>query len=187
MWLMATNHHVVAGKSRAIAIQRNGDGGNEIVRDIKGFVACDPRADLVLLALAEDWPAGPLPLVSAKVPMGTGVFAVGSPHGLAGTITRGIVSGARTAAELDLSALAPRTAMVQTDAFFTHGSSGGPLCDDRGKVVGITACGRLYGQPESSDERGVFRFAIATEELRRLLEASGDQVLPLAELPRIDD
>jgi S1-C subfamily serine protease len=182
--LMVTNYHVVERASQAVAIQRRPDGSEGIRRVVQGFVACDPRADLVLLALAEDWPGKPLPLAPATTAPGTSVFAVGSPHGLVGTVTRGIVSGMRKAGELDSDDLAPRTALVQTDAFFSRGSSGGPLCDEQGRVVGITAFGVTFRDGVRSSDNDVFRFAIAAEEVGGLIQRRAPKVRPLSQLPR---
>jgi len=56
------------------------------------------------------------------------VVAIGSPLGLANTVTRGIVSGQRTLNNIKL---------VQTDAAINPGNSGGPLLDRRGRVLGV--------------------------------------------------
>lgn len=182
--LMVTNYHVIERASKAVAIQRRPDGSEGIRREVQGFVACKPRADLVLLALVEDWPGKPLALAAATTAPGTNVFAVGSPHGLVGTVTRGIVSGMRRAGELESDDLAPRTALVQTDAFFSRGSSGGPLCNEKGEVVGITAFGVTFQDGGKSSDRDVFRFAIAAEEVRELIQRRDPTVRPLSQLPR---
>lgn len=182
--LMVTNYHVIERASKAVAIQRRPDGSEGIRRAVQGFVACEPRADLVLLALAEDWPGKPLPLAPATATPGTSVFAVGSPHGLVGTVTRGIVSGMRRAGELERDDLAPRTALVQTDTFFSRGSSGGPLCNERGEVVGITAFGVTFRDGGKSSDHDVFRFAIAAEEVGELIQRRSPTVRPLSQLPR---
>lgn len=182
--LMVTNYHVIERASQAVAIQRRPDGSVGVRREVKGFVACEPRADLVLLALAEDWPGKPLPLAPATTAPGTNVFAVGSPHGLFGTVTRGIVSGIRKAGELESEDLAPRTALVQTDTFFSRGSSGGPLCDEQGRVVGITAFGVTFREGGGSSDNDVFRFAIAAEEVGELIQRYAPKVRPLSQLPR---
>lgn len=181
--LMVTNFHVISKTSRAIAIQRKPDGSDGIRRMVQGFVACEPLADLVLLALAEEWPSEPLVLAPPPTQPGTDVFAIGSPHGLGGTVTRGIVSSMRKAGELHLDQLAPRTVLVQTDAFFSHGSSGGPLCDSKGRVVGVTAFGIPYENGRIVSDNDIFRFAIAAEEVRQLIQRREKTVRPLAQLP----
>jgi len=69
--------------------------------------------------------------VTNKQPdIGEDVFAITNPRGLENTLSRGIVSGYRSGYNL-----------IQTTAEITHGSSGGPLLNMRGEVVGITTMG----------------------------------------------
>lgn len=179
---VATNLHVVAGTLRGTAHRKCDENDDWLEIDIKGFVACDPRKDLVILALEKDWPADPL-LLSGDAPrLGEDVFAIGAPKGLTETITRGIVSQVRSAADVGYESLSPSTKIIQTDAFFTNGSSGGPLCSAEGKVIGITSFG--LQQDEQSAE---FHFAIAAEELAVLLGKASNFPRPLTELPPARD
>lgn len=182
--LMVTNYHVIARAAHAVAVQRRPDGSAGITRVVKGFVACEPRSDLVLLALAEEWPGTPLTLSPSKSAVGQSVFAVGSPHGLIGTVTRGIVCGLRKAGELEHDRLSPGVSLVQTDAFFSQGSSGGPLCDEQGRVVGVTAFGCSFADDDKAVRDDVFRFAIAVDEIRQLIASRTTTVKPLSQLPR---
>src|SRR5919204_3090 len=74
---------------------------------------------------------------SSKVEVGDGVVAIGSPFGLAETVTSGIVSA------LHRTMTSPNNFTIdnaiQTDAAINHGNSGGPLLDDQGQVVGVAA------------------------------------------------
>jgi len=177
-WL-ATNHHVVAGAKRAAAFRKQDGADEPITIKVEGFVACDPRADLVILALEKDWPAEPLRLSSKKPRLGDDVFAVGTPKGLTETVTKGIISQLRSAADLGQENFAPTTKIIQTDTFITHGSSGGPLCATSGHVMGINTFG-LKTDTGKED----FNFAVSVEELSRLLQKAGGRIRPLAELPR---
>ena len=177
-WL-ATNHHVVAGAKRAAAFRKQDGADEPITIEVEGFVACDPTADLVILALEKDWPAEPLRLSSKKPRLGDDVFAVGTPKGLTETVTKGIISQLRSAHDLKQKDLAPTTKIIQTDAFMTHGSSGGPLCAIRGQVMGINTF--VHKSDSDSVE---FHFAVSVEELSRLLRKAGGRIQPLAELPR---
>lgn len=177
-WLV-TNHHVVAGAKRAAAFRKQDGADEPITIEVEGFVACDPRADLVILALEKDWPAEPLRLSSKKPRLGDDVFAVGTPKGLTETITKGIISQLRSAADLGQENMAPTTKIIQTDAFMTHGSSGGPLCAMSGEVMGINTF--VHKGDSDSVE---FHFAVSVEELSRLLQKAGGRIRPLAELPR---
>lgn len=174
-WLV-TNHHVVAGCSQATAMRKRDAGSKWIEVGVEGFVACDPRVDLVILALSQDWPEEPLTLATGKPRLGEDVFAIGTPEGLPETVTRGIVSQVRSAADLQ-SKLAPATPIIQTDAFFTFGSSGGPLCAANGKVMGINTFGC------KTDSGSVFRFAVSAEALAPLIQKASGPPRPLAELP----
>jgi serine protease Do len=177
-WL-ATNHHVVAGAKRAAAFRKQDGADEPITIEVAGFVACDPRVDLVILALDKDWPAEPLRLSSKKPRLGDDVFAVGTPKGLTETVTKGIISQLRSAHDLGQKNLAPAAKIIQTDAFMTHGSSGGPLCAISGQVMGINTFVH-----KSDGDSVVFHFAVSVEELSRLLEKAGGRIRPLAELPR---
>ena len=80
----------------------------------------------------------PLPLCYASYPLaGQDVVALGSPRGLANTVTRGIVSAVRKSGN-DLKESAPvGSTLIQTDASVNPGNSGGPLVNKNGEVVGI--------------------------------------------------
>ena len=177
-WL-ATNHHVVAGAKKAAAFRKLDGADEPITIKVEGFVACDPRADLVILALEKDWPAEPLRLSGKRPRLGDDVFAVGTPKGLTETVTKGIISQLRSAADLGQKNFAPTTKIIQTDAFMTHGSSGGPLCSTSGQVMGINTFGLKTGTDKEE-----FHFAVSVEELSRLLQKAGGRIRPLAELPR---
>ena len=65
---------------------------------------------------------------SSKVEVGIDVVAMGSPLGLEGSVTRGILSAVRRMGDLTF---------LQTDAAISPGNSGGPLLTDDGQVIGI--------------------------------------------------
>lgn len=100
-------------------------------------VGLDTASDLALLSVrGQGWrPGTGLVLAPDDVlAVGDPVTAIGHPLGLEGTVTRGIVS----ALERSLP-LADRIGFIQTDAVLQPGSSGGPLLDGRGRVVGVNA------------------------------------------------
>jgi len=66
--------------------------------------------------------------------VGDSVVAVGNPLGLTDSVSAGVVSGLNRSAKTDTG---PRTGLIQFDAAVNPGSSGGPLLDSRGMVVGI--------------------------------------------------
>ncbi len=157
--LIATNCHVVAGASRARA--------KFVLRavkdyDIAGVVALDETADLCVLWAGvtrldlADLNVGPgglgLPLGNeGLIGVGDTVYVVSNPRGLEGTFSQGIVSGFRQEASGRL---------IQITAPISPGSSGGPVLDARGTVIGVepgapTSGGR--SQPSRRTPRQHFR------------------------------
>ena len=118
-----TNSHVVAGQ-RFVRVRLA--TGRELVGEV---LKQDTGRDVALIR-TEGKGFIPLALYSGEVNVGAEVTAIGSPLGeaLSGTVTRGIVSGYRT--------LNSRR-YIQSDVSILPGSSGGPLLDSDGRVVGI--------------------------------------------------
>lgn len=163
---IVTNQHVVAGASE-ISVQFS----NGVVRDAD-VVGTDPSTDLAVVEV--DAPASLLrPLVladSSAVEVGDEVYALGSPFGLEGSFTSGIVSA------LHREMTAPNnyviTDTIQTDAAINHGNSGGPLLDGRGRVIGVNA--QIESESGGSDGVG---FAIPSNtvgSIVRQLVSSGE-------------
>ena len=132
-----TNNHVVAG-AQTIRVTFN-DGTSEDGR----VVGTDPASDLAVVRVGKTGlPAATLG-VSANVKVGDQVLAVGSPLGLSGTVTAGIVSAlnrpVNTTAQGGFNDPAVATVIdaIQTDAAINPGNSGGALVDLAGQVIGI--------------------------------------------------
>ncbi|MDF5757024.1 trypsin-like peptidase domain-containing protein, partial [Spongiactinospora sp. TRM90649] len=124
-----TNEHVVSGRSRVTVVF--GDGRRAPAR----VVGSDAGNDLAVLAV--DGTTGLTPAVlgrSADVAVGDQVLAVGSPLGLSGTVTSGIVSAVDRRVPFGAGG---ETTAVQTDASINPGNSGGPLVNARGEVIGV--------------------------------------------------
>jgi S1-C subfamily serine protease len=132
-YLVLTNNHVVAeARSNQITINL-ADG--RIFHPSR--VLADPESDVALLALdkAEKLPTAALgDSDSARV--GQWVLAVGSPFGLNQTVTHGIIS-ARERGQVSLGSTIRIKDFLQTDAAINPGSSGGPLVNLEGKVIGV--------------------------------------------------
>ena len=139
-----TNNHVVANGRRLAVVLST---GRRLQAEIVGT---DPANDLAVLRV-RGLPSGvrPLPLgESADVRVGDNVLAVGSPLGLAGTVTAGIISAVDR--EVELGGAGQEIRALQTDASINPGNSGGPLVDLKGRVVGVnTAIATLGGQERS--------------------------------------
>ena len=129
---IVTNYHVVQGAtSISVAFPDGSKYGAKVV-------GTDPSSDLAVVKVnAPSSKLHPLKLGdSGALQVGDGVVAIGSPFGLEGTVTTGIVS----ALNRDISATNNFTisGAIQTDAAINHGNSGGPLLNMAGEVVGIT-------------------------------------------------
>ncbi|MBM3274254.1 MAG: trypsin-like peptidase domain-containing protein, partial [Candidatus Sericytochromatia bacterium] len=124
--LIATNHHVVRGKSELTVLFSDG-------RRLKGVVrASDGVTDVALVKVkGNGFPVLRL-ADSDRIQPGDWVMAVGSPLGLRKTVTAGIISA--TGREFSE---AERMNYLQTDAAINPGNSGGPLIDLDGEVVGM--------------------------------------------------
>ncbi|HEY6596094.1 MAG TPA: trypsin-like peptidase domain-containing protein [Asanoa sp.] len=123
-----TNNHVVEGAAGQITVQLS--DGRKVDADV---LKTDSSHDLALLQLkgVSELTAATLG-DSSTLQVGDTVLAFGSPLGLTGTVTSGIVS----ALNRDASDLG-QTGLIQTDAPINSGNSGGPLVDTAGRVVGI--------------------------------------------------
>jgi putative serine protease PepD len=128
-----TNQHVVTGASSVRVTFWNGKTYSARV------VGTDPSTDLAVLDVnAPSSVLNPLTLGdSDKVQIGDNVVAIGSPFGLAETVTAGIVSA------LHREMTSPNNFSIddsiQTDAAINHGNSGGPLLNAQGHVIGVNA------------------------------------------------
>lgn len=131
--VIATNLHVIRGASNGYA-KLVGEGKKY---DIEGTVGIDIRRDLALLKVSGGLAAS-LPLGDSKsVAVGDQVYVVGNPQGLEGTFSQGIVSGIRTIGEDKL---------LQITAPISPGSSGGPVLNTRGEVIGVAVATFKGGQ-----------------------------------------
>ena len=159
-----TNHHVIEG-ARSVQVRFEGQR-SPVDADVIGD---DPSTDLALLRVEpKDVKSGlhPLPLGSSNdLRVGEPALALGSPFGLAGTVTTGIVSA------LDRDIPAPNNftidGVVQTDAAINPGNSGGPLLDGSGEVIGVNAQIATDGSRANS---GV-GFAIPIDVAKEILPA----------------
>ena len=122
---VVTAAHVVDSVGQKVTLERNnGSWGAEVVKR-------DSRRDLAVLRV-EGKPVGAKPLWQQPRPnkprVGDTLVLVGSPYGLGGTVTSGVVSRVR-----------PKE--IQTDAAANPGNSGGPAVDRKGRVVGVLVSG----------------------------------------------
>lgn len=124
-----TNAHVVGLSTSATVVLNDGRRLSATV------VGEDEDEDLAVLRVGDASGLTPARLGrSSELAVGDQVLAIGSPLGLSGTVTAGIVSALDR--EVGLGGSSKRTA-VQTDASINPGNSGGPLVNARGEVVGV--------------------------------------------------
>jgi len=111
---------------------------------------------------------------SSAVAVGDPVIAVGSPLGLAGTVTSGIVSALDRPVEagsVDGTSTDDVIDAIQTDAAINPGNSGGPLVDGNGAVIGVnSAIATLSGDPLGGGQGGSIGlgFAIPIDQAKRI-------------------
>lgn len=147
--LLVTNYHVIAEGVSAVA--KLPDGAFYL---IDGVVASDKSRDVAILK-AHGHNFRPLSLGNSdRVQVGEEVVAIGSPLSLESTVSNGIVSGMRTAEDLGGK-------FLQVTAPISPGSSGGPLFNMAGEVIGITT---LYLKGGEN-----LNFAIPINDAKRLL------------------
>ena len=154
--LIITNEHVAGAQ---------GDKVTVITADKRKVpatvVASDARQDLAVLkpqgTVAQGVEIAPEP--DAALRPGDQVFAIGSPFGLQGTVTVGVVSAVNRTGDSGMP-------MIQTDAPINPGNSGGGLFDLRGRLVGVPTS---INSPVPGNV-GI-GFAVTTENVRRILES----------------
>ncbi|MFC0508446.1 S1C family serine protease [Micromonospora costi] len=134
-----TNDHILAkGGGGSVTVEL--PDGRRYTAEVVGR---EPGSDLAVLKVPPSAGLSPLPLAKpGSTRVGEPVLAVGSPLGLSGTVTAGIVSALNRQVRLGSN----RHTAVQTDASINPGNSGGPLVNARGEVVGVnTAIATIDG------------------------------------------
>jgi trypsin-like peptidase len=156
---IASNLHVVEGAARGYAKLV----GEKAKYDIEGITAIDAKRDLVVLKISLSRSQALSLGNSDSVQVGEPVYAVGNPQGLEGTFSQGIVSSIR-----DVGA----DKLLQITAPISPGSSGGPVLNGKGEVIGVSVATFRGGQN--------LNFAIPSSYLKTLLGSAGP-VKPFAQ------
>ena len=130
--LILTNHHVIEDADEIEVTFHNGESEEaEVVEE-------EPDLDLAVIKLTDPVTVTPAKLGdSSKLRVGETVVAIGSPLGLEGSVTAGIVSGLNRTIPAGERGDEEIEGVIQTDAAINPGNSGGPLLNARGEVVGI--------------------------------------------------
>ena len=164
-----TNNHVV----EPVALTQGGEIEaifHDGTRSVATIVGRDPKSDLAVVKVEVANPVVAQLGSSAGLAVGDGVLAIGSPLGLVGTVTQGIVSALDRPVPLDGDGVDTAAVIdaIQTDAAINPGNSGGPLVDSTGAVVGINTAIRSVGTGEGGSIG--LGFAIPIDDARRIAE-----------------
>ncbi|WP_431929147.1 S1C family serine protease [Amycolatopsis tucumanensis] len=136
---LVTNAHVVGGGTHGTATYSDGTEARFTV------VGADPLSDLAVLRASEA-PSAARMGDADKLVVGQLVVAIGSPLGLAGSVTAGVVSAlGRSLPVRTRSAGRVIENVIQTDAALNPGNSGGALADSAGRVVGVNTAVAGFG------------------------------------------
>jgi S1-C subfamily serine protease len=129
---VVSNFHVVEGASKVVVRKL----GKQDQAEVKQILKFSKKLDLAILETPT--PGKPLPLHKEQNQfIGDRVVAIGNPKGLEGTVSEGIISSLRPNGSFKI---------LQVTAPISPGSSGGPLFDMEGRVIGVTTAGFAGGQ-----------------------------------------
>jgi putative serine protease PepD len=173
-----TNNHVIESAATSGTIKVEFTNGDQVNATIVGR---DPMYDLAVLAIK----TGNLPTIaigdSSKVSVGDPVLAIGSPLGLASTVTSGIISALnRPVTTGDVGSQSYVNA-IQTDAAINPGNSGGALVDSQGRIIGVNSAIATLSSGGTSGSIGL-GFSIPINEAKRVIEeiiATGKSTRPV--------
>jgi S1-C subfamily serine protease len=173
-----TNNHVIESAVTSGTIKVEFTNGDQVNATIVGR---DPMYDLAVLSIK----TGNLPTIavgdSSKVSVGDPVLAIGSPLGLASTVTSGIVSALnRPVTTGDVGSQSYVNA-IQTDAAINPGNSGGALVDAQGRIIGVNSAIATLSSGGTSGSIGL-GFSIPINEAKRVFEeiiATGKSTRPV--------
>ena len=173
-----TNNHVIESAVTTGTIKVEFTNGDQVAATIVGR---DPMYDLAVLSIK----TGNLPTIavgdSSKVSVGDPVLAIGSPLGLASTVTSGIISALnRPVTTGDVGSQSYVNA-IQTDAAINPGNSGGALVDAQGRIIGVNSAIATLSSGGTSGSIGL-GFSIPINEAKRVIEeiiATGKSTRPV--------
>jgi putative serine protease PepD len=163
-----TNNHVAEGASDGGGIVVDFQDGSSAEATVVGL---DPLTDLAVIKVDK---AGLTPAElgkSSDLNVGDQVVAFGSPLGLDGTVTSGIVSALHRPVRTDSSDPTTNTVIdaIQTDAAINPGNSGGPLVDMQGRVIGINSAIASLGSAAGGQAGSIgLGFAIPIDQAREI-------------------
>jgi putative serine protease PepD len=167
--LILTNNHVVepaaTGGGNVVAVFQD---GRSVPAEIVGRA---PTFDLAVVRAQNVDGLTPVQLGSSgDIRVGQQVVAIGSPLGLSGTVTSGIVSALDRPVRAGGEGSSQDTVLdaIQTDAAINPGNSGGPLTDMQGRVIGINSAIASLGMGNGQVGSIGLGFAIPIDQARRI-------------------
>ena len=173
-----TNNHVIESAATTGTIKVEFINGEQVAATIVGR---DPMYDLAVLLIK----SGNLPTIavgdSSKVSVGDPVLAIGSPLGLASTVTSGIVSALNRPVTTGDEGSQSYVNAIQTDAAINPGNSGGALVDAQGRIVGVNSAIATLSTGGTSGSIGL-GFSIPINEAKRVIDeiiATGKSTRPV--------
>jgi putative serine protease PepD len=173
-----TNNHVIEAAATTGTIKVELTNGEQYTAKIVGR---DPGYDIAVLQIQ----IGNLPAIalgdSSKVSVGDPVLAIGSPLGLASTVTSGIISALNRPVSTGTADAQSYVNAIQTDAAINPGNSGGALIDSQGRIIGVNSAIATLSSGTASGSIGL-GFSIPINEAKRVIDeiiATGKSTRPV--------
>ena len=173
-----TNNHVIESAVTSGSIKVEFADGTELPATIVGR---DRGYDIAVLSVKK----GNLPVIalgdSSKVSVGDEVLAIGSPLGLANTVTQGIISALNRPVTTGTTDSTSYVNAIQTDAAINPGNSGGALVDSQGRIIGVNSAIATLTSGGTSGSIGL-GFSIPINEAKRVIDeiiATGKSTRPV--------
>ncbi len=180
--LILTNNHVVAAAAKAGRDNAPPDGGPKTTVTFSdgrtapfSVVGADPTTDIAVVRVQGVSGLSPITLgSSANLVVGQPVIAVGSPLGLEGTVTTGIVSALNRPVSTTGDTGNQNTVLdaIQTDAAINPGNSGGALTNMNGELIGVNSAIATLGGDSTDSQSGSIGlgFAIPIDQAKRIAD-----------------
>jgi len=173
-----TNNHVIDSAANSGTIEVELNNGDIFPATIVGR---NSEYDLAVISIRK----GNLPEIpigdSSSIAIGDAVVAFGSPLGLSGTVTSGIVSALNRPVTTGSSNAESFMDAIQTDAAINPGNSGGPLVDSQGRAVGVNSAIATLGSAFGTNGSIGLGFSIPFNQAKRIVDeliATGKSTKP---------
>jgi putative serine protease PepD len=180
--LVMTNNHVVAGAADGERVRVVFSDGAVAGASLVGR---SPTYDIAVIRVKTSHALVPMPIGdSDATKVGESVLAIGSPLGLPGTVTQGIVSARNRPVAVGSEGQSANAYIngTQTDAPINPGNSGGPLLDAGGRVIGVNSAILTLGADRQQAGNIGLGFAIPINqamEIAKMLIANGKATYPV--------